>query len=216
VVYDSAWFLKAILYLSRFFFLVIFGAIYWRFSCGSFDTFLFGIWWGMYAWTLRGYFPCDSPPKSVSKGAQFWGFPRSWKVVFLVEILQFLLVQWVLVDQIIAMGCPWSTPIVAKVWCESMERIGKSGFGFGWVDPRVAVHPECPDLIGMTSAPHRSDQCKSLLGFGIGEGPGVFPSFPVCCCFKFGLIGAWEVRFLDLGFPGKDQYDRCVVLVWLL
>jgi hypothetical protein len=29
---------------------------------------------GMYARTLRGSFPFDSPPKSVSKGARFWGF----------------------------------------------------------------------------------------------------------------------------------------------
>jgi hypothetical protein len=28
----------------------------------------------MYALTPRGSFPFDSPPKFVSKGAQFWGF----------------------------------------------------------------------------------------------------------------------------------------------
>jgi hypothetical protein len=27
--------------------------------------------------TLRGSIGCDSPPKSVSKGARFWGFPSS-------------------------------------------------------------------------------------------------------------------------------------------
>jgi hypothetical protein len=27
--------------------------------------------------TLRGSLGCDSPPKSVSEGAQFWGFPSS-------------------------------------------------------------------------------------------------------------------------------------------
>jgi hypothetical protein len=26
---------------------------------------------------LRGFLGCDSPPKSVSKGARFWGFPSS-------------------------------------------------------------------------------------------------------------------------------------------
>jgi hypothetical protein len=26
---------------------------------------------------LRGSLGCDSPPKSVRKGAQFWGFPSS-------------------------------------------------------------------------------------------------------------------------------------------
>jgi hypothetical protein len=29
--------------------LVIFGGFSWRSSCGSFETFVFGIWWGMYA-----------------------------------------------------------------------------------------------------------------------------------------------------------------------
>jgi hypothetical protein len=27
--------------------------------------------------TLRGSLGCDSPPKSASKGARFWGFPSS-------------------------------------------------------------------------------------------------------------------------------------------
>jgi hypothetical protein len=31
----------------------------------------------MYARTLHGSFTFDSPPKSVSKGARFWGFPCS-------------------------------------------------------------------------------------------------------------------------------------------
>jgi hypothetical protein len=28
--------------------------------------------------TLRGSLGCDSPSKSTSKGARFWGFPSSW------------------------------------------------------------------------------------------------------------------------------------------
>jgi hypothetical protein len=28
--------------------------------------------------TLSGSLGCDSPPKSVSKGARFWGFLSSW------------------------------------------------------------------------------------------------------------------------------------------
>jgi hypothetical protein len=46
---DLMWFLKAGLCLSHFFFLVIFEAFFWVISCGGFDTFLFGIWWWMYA-----------------------------------------------------------------------------------------------------------------------------------------------------------------------
>jgi hypothetical protein len=41
-----------------------------------------GICWGMYAWTLCGSFPFDSPAKSVRKGARLRGFrcPRVWCV----------------------------------------------------------------------------------------------------------------------------------------
>jgi hypothetical protein len=71
---DSTWFLKAWFCCSRLFLVVIFGAMSWWISWCVFETFLLGIWWGMYAWTLRGSFPFDSPPKFVSKGAPFWGF----------------------------------------------------------------------------------------------------------------------------------------------
>jgi hypothetical protein len=33
-----------------------------------------GISWGKFVGTLHGSLGCDSPPKSVSKGARFWGF----------------------------------------------------------------------------------------------------------------------------------------------
>jgi hypothetical protein len=46
---DSAWFLKAWMCLSHLFFLVIFGALSWRFSWSDFKAFIFGICWGVYA-----------------------------------------------------------------------------------------------------------------------------------------------------------------------
>jgi hypothetical protein len=63
---------------------------------------------------------------------------------FLVEILLFLLIRQVLVDQIVAMQCPLGTPTILKILCESVERIGRSGIGFGGVDPRVVVHSKSP------------------------------------------------------------------------
>jgi hypothetical protein len=51
------------------------------------EVFLFGIWWGMYARTIRGSFPFDSPPKSVSNGARFWGFLALGLEAFLVVFL---------------------------------------------------------------------------------------------------------------------------------
>jgi hypothetical protein len=74
---DSAWFLKAYLSSSRLSFLVFFGAFSYWFSQSDFEAFLFGICWGIYAWTLCGSFPFDSPPKYVRKGARFWGFSCS-------------------------------------------------------------------------------------------------------------------------------------------
>jgi hypothetical protein len=59
---------------SHSFFVVIFGALSWWISWSVFGTFLLGIWWGLYVSTLHGSFLFDSLPKSVSKGARFWGF----------------------------------------------------------------------------------------------------------------------------------------------
>jgi hypothetical protein len=52
------------------------------------------------------FFPFDSPPKSVRKGDRFWGFVVLGFVVFLAEILRFLLIQRVLVDHNLARECP--------------------------------------------------------------------------------------------------------------
>jgi hypothetical protein len=46
----------------------------------------------MYAGTRRGSFPFDSPPKSVSKGAQFWVFGVLGFEEFLAGFLRFLLI----------------------------------------------------------------------------------------------------------------------------
>jgi hypothetical protein len=52
------------------------------------------------------FFPLDSPPKSVRKGLNFGVFIVLGFVVFLAEILRFLLIQQVLVDHNFAMECP--------------------------------------------------------------------------------------------------------------
>jgi hypothetical protein len=74
---DSAWFLKVWMCCSRLFFVVIFGALSCWFSWGVFGTLLLGIWWGKFVGTLRGSLCYDSPPKSMSIGARFLGFPCS-------------------------------------------------------------------------------------------------------------------------------------------
>jgi hypothetical protein len=62
-------------------FLVVLGGDF----CSPFLVFLLGCFrdlslgdlMGKFVKTLRGSLRCDSPPKSVSKGARFWGFPSS-------------------------------------------------------------------------------------------------------------------------------------------
>jgi hypothetical protein len=53
----------------------------------------------------------------------------------------------------VAMECPQGSPTVPKVLCESVERIGRLGFGFGGVDLLVDVHLEHP-------GPDWSDLCR--------------------------------------------------------
>jgi hypothetical protein len=120
----------------------------------------------MYTWALCGSFPCDSPPKSVSKGAPFGGFLKFEKVVFLVEILRFLLIQWVLVDQIVAMGCPWGTSTIPQshVRIRGVNREIRIWIWRGW--PR---RDRCMWLIRPVQGPSgfASGQLPDLCGFGM-------------------------------------------------
>jgi hypothetical protein len=50
-----------------------------------------------------------------------------------------------------------------------VERIGRSGVGFGGVDPQVLFIPSCTGLIGLTGASDRSDRCVPFVGFASGE-----------------------------------------------
>jgi hypothetical protein len=138
---DSVWFLKAWMCCSRLFFLVIFGALSWRFSWSDFGTFLFGICWGMYAWILRGSFPFDSPPKSVSKGARFRGF-RCLRVRGVLGGISSIPLNLASIGgQKLGYGVPWGVPTIPKVLRKSVERFGRSGVGFGGVDPLVLFIP---------------------------------------------------------------------------
>jgi hypothetical protein len=47
-------------------------------SLGCFRDLSLGDLMGRFVGTLRGSLGCDSSPKSVRKGARFWGFLSSW------------------------------------------------------------------------------------------------------------------------------------------
>jgi hypothetical protein len=52
---------------------------------------------------------------------------------------------------------------------KSVERFGRSKFGFGGVDARVLFIPSCPGYTGLTGALDRSDRCEPLVGFALDE-----------------------------------------------
>jgi hypothetical protein len=106
--------------------------------------------------TLRGSLGCDSPPKSVSKGARFWGFPSS-RVRGVFGGISSIPPFWTSFGGI-KLG--YGLPIIPKVLFKSVERFGRSRFGFGGVDPRVLFIPSCPGYTGLTGALDRSDRCN--------------------------------------------------------
>jgi hypothetical protein len=50
----------------------------------------------------------------------------------------------------------WGVPTIPNVLHKSVERFGRSKFGFRGVDPRVLFIPSCLGYTGLTSAPNRS------------------------------------------------------------
>jgi hypothetical protein len=87
----------------------------------------------------------------------------------LAGFLRFLLISQVLVGLNLAMDSSGGFPTVPKVLFKSLERFGRSKFGFGGVDPRVLFIPSYPGYTGLTGALDRSDRCKPLVGFASGE-----------------------------------------------
>jgi hypothetical protein len=67
---------------------------------------------------------------------------------------------------------------------KSVERFGRSRFGFGEVDPWVLFILSCPGYTGLTGALDWSDWCVSLVGFALGE--------PLV---SYWFVWSWFVRF---------------------
>jgi hypothetical protein len=55
-------------------------------------------------------------------------------------------------DLNLAMDSSLGVPIIPKVMFKSVERFGRSKFGFGGVDPRVLFNLSCPGYTGLTGA----------------------------------------------------------------
>jgi hypothetical protein len=71
-----------------------------------------------------------------------------------------------------AMDSSWGVPIIPKVLFKSVERFGRSKFGFGGLDPRVLFIPSCPNYTGLTGASHLWDlprvNCMTRVSLGLG------------------------------------------------
>jgi hypothetical protein len=141
-------------------------------QCGDFRCplllILLGCFWdlalgdlmGKFVGTLRGSLGCDSPPKSVSKGDRFWGFPCS-RVRGVLGGISLISPFWTSFGGFkLGYGLLMRCSYIPKVLFNSLKRFGRSRFGFGGVDPRVLFIPSCPGYTGLTGALDRSDQCN--------------------------------------------------------
>jgi hypothetical protein len=93
---------------------------------------------------------------------------------------------------------------------KSVERFGRSKFGFEGVDPRVLFIPSCPGYTGLTGALDRSDRCNPWW---------VFARVNVWVCSllsyvgavsSLGLFGGRLACLVIWGLSGCDRSDRCV------
>jgi hypothetical protein len=108
-----------------------------------------------------------------------------------------------------------------KVLFKSVERLGRSKFGFGGVDPRVLFILSCPGYTDLTSALDRSNRCNPCW---------VFARVNVCVCLllsrvavvsslsRFGARLACLVFWDFLAVTGLTDVlhrpDRCGVTLW--
>jgi hypothetical protein len=79
---------------------------------------------------------------------------------------------------------------------KSVERFGRSRFGFGGVDSRVLFIPSCPGLTGLTGVRDRSDRCRPLVGFASGELLDSCVLGSWCCWSVLGLFGVVLLCFV--------------------
>jgi hypothetical protein len=155
---------------------------------------------GIYAWALHGSFPFDSPPKSVSKGARFWGFRCSRVRGVLGGISS-------IPDDLKSFGGPnlgYGVPMRCSYYPQSLAQIHGAIREIGsWIWgswPTGVVHPEMPRR-------DRSDRCSrsvwpvlALCGICLEEllcSCGVVLFF---CCLVLGSFGIVLLGFVR-GFP---------------
>jgi hypothetical protein len=208
---DSAWFLKTWLCLSRFPFLVIFGAFSWDFHGGFLEAFLCGIWCGSHTWGPCASFLGDIAPPNPWKVLRFGGFrwsssswglverfviPHDWERFGAIHLRERLSTRWPRRPQSFA-AIRWLDREIG--WCKVES----------W--PAVAVFPVCLGETGLTGLGNRSDRFWSQWPF-----KKIFGRHAVLClrsplvqvssrlefvCLVFGFVVLW-------GFSGRNRCDR--------
>jgi hypothetical protein len=138
----------------------------------------------------------------MSKGAQFWGFRRSRVRGVLGGISSILLDLASFGGQnlvyVLPMRCSYYPQSLAQIH-GAIREIGT------WIcgsSPASVVHPENPGHTGLTGASHRSDRCRSQLGFCSGERLGEFAIASCCWGFEFGSV--WS----SVGLFGRFGVSR--------
>jgi hypothetical protein len=96
----------------------------------------------------------------------------------------------------VAIDSSRGVPTIPKVLFKSVERFGRSKFGFEGVDPRVLFIPSCLGYTGLTGALDRSNRCEPLVPFASGEllDSCFFGSW--CCWSILGLSGVVLLGFV--------------------
>jgi hypothetical protein len=195
----------------------------------------------VYAWNPCGSFPFDSSPKSMSKGARFWGFRCSRFRGVLGGISSIHLDLASFGGQNLGHGVPMRCSYYPQSLAQIRGAIRdiRSWIWGSW--PAGVVHSESSGHTVLTGASHRSDRCGRLLSFCSGEHLGEFTVVPCCCCFKFesvwssvGMFGrfgvswlepVWPVSYTSLtgvgdflwkfpGFTSRDRSDRWCSPAW--
>jgi hypothetical protein len=93
---------------------------------------------------------------------------------------------------------------------DSVERFGRSGFGFGGVDPRVLFIPSCPGYTGLTGALDRFDRCEPWWVFARVNVLVCSLLSRVAAVSSLGPFGGRLVCLVPWGLSGCDRSDRCV------
>jgi hypothetical protein len=133
-LYEPLWLVYMIQRGSSRFGCVVSGCSWWWFSVLSLGDFLGALSGpcsrGFDGWNLWEPFvvlwAVIPLPNQWVEWLDFGGFGVLGLEVLLRVDFRFLLIYQVLVDQIIAMGCPWGTPSIPEVLFESVERIRRS------------------------------------------------------------------------------------------